>query len=334
MRFATRRRREEEEAESAFVSMTDMTVSFLFIVMILLAFFASQYNDKEVVPRPVHETVVQERDKAEREVERLLLSISQLQAQIEDLKQTVATRDARIADLERQLAEALEKLKQRDPLEAYSARSTKARHDMIERLAAAVKEDIARERIEGLDVSAQGDALRFQGSGLFASGQGGLSGNSLRIIRLLGQHLEGQLPCFTVGPRGAITTGCNPDLVLIETVQVEGHTDADASQASNLTLSMLRATSAFNAIAPDEARDDAPPMLAFQNLLGQPVLAVAGYGEMRPIAPNETPEGKAANRRIDLRFIMYVPPGRDLIPQTVADIERIRVELQRRRGQP
>ncbi|WP_374292084.1 OmpA/MotB family protein [Paenirhodobacter enshiensis] len=334
MRFATRRRRQEEEAESAFVSMTDMTVSFLFIVMILLAFFASQYNDQDVVPRPVHDDVVRQRDAAKREVDRLMRAIAELQARIDDLGKTLSARDARIAELERQLAAALEKLKQRDPIEAYGARSAEARHQMIERLAAAVKEDIAREKIEGLDVSAQGDALRFQGSGLFASGQGGLSGNSLRIIRLLGEHLDGQLPCFTVGPRGDIKASCNPDLVLIETVQIEGHTDADSSQSSNLTLSMVRAMSAFGAIAPDVARDDAPPMLAFQNLLGQPVLAVAGYGEMRPIAGNDTPEGKAANRRIDLRFIMYVPPGRDLIPQTVQDIGRIRTELQRRRDQP
>ncbi|MFQ6756771.1 OmpA family protein [Cereibacter sphaeroides] len=321
--------------------MTDMTVSFLFIVMILLAFFASQYNEKEVVPRPVHETVVEERDEAKKETERLMLSIARLQAQIESLELQVAARDAKIAerdakiaDLERQLAEALEKLRQRDPLEAYNAQSARARHDMIERLAAAVREDIAREEIEGLDVSAQGDALRFQGSGLFASGQGGLSGNSLRIIRILGEHLEGQLPCFTVGSRGAISETCNPDLVLIETVQIEGHTDADSSKTSNIDLSMRRAMSAFTAIAPDTSRNDAPPMLAFQNLLGQPVLAVAGYGEMRPIAGNDSPEGKAANRRIDLRFIMYVPPGKDLIPQTVRDISRISAELQRRRGQP
>lgn len=35
---ASRKRSHEEEEESVFVSMTDMTVSFLFIVMVLLAF--------------------------------------------------------------------------------------------------------------------------------------------------------------------------------------------------------------------------------------------------------------------------------------------------------
>ena len=37
------------------------------------------------------------------------------------------------------------------------------------------------------------------------------------------------------------------------------------------------------------------------------MLSVAGYGKQRPISPNDTPEGKRLNRRIDLRFIMSPP---------------------------
>jgi chemotaxis protein MotB len=48
-------------------------------------------------------------------------------------------------------------------------------------------------------------------------------------------------------------------------------------------------------------------ILAHENLRMQPVMSVSGYGEMRPIETNETVEGKAANRRIDLRIIMYAP---------------------------
>ena len=62
MRGAFRRHQREEEEESAFVSMTDMTVSFLFVVMILLAFFASRFNPKESVPKAQYDHVVRERD--------------------------------------------------------------------------------------------------------------------------------------------------------------------------------------------------------------------------------------------------------------------------------
>src|ERR1700680_300807 len=62
MRGAFRRHQREEEEESVFVSMTDMTVSFLFVVMILLAFFASQFNPKASAPKAQYDHVVQERD--------------------------------------------------------------------------------------------------------------------------------------------------------------------------------------------------------------------------------------------------------------------------------
>ena len=67
------RRAIEEEGESAFVSMTDMTVSFLFIVMLLLAFFASQYDPEQKVPLIDYETVVAERDALLAQLEALRL---------------------------------------------------------------------------------------------------------------------------------------------------------------------------------------------------------------------------------------------------------------------
>ena len=42
-----RHQRMEDEGESVFASMTDLTVSFLFIILILLAFFATQFKPEE-----------------------------------------------------------------------------------------------------------------------------------------------------------------------------------------------------------------------------------------------------------------------------------------------
>ena len=61
-------------------------------------------------------------------------------------------------------------------------------------------------------------------------------------------------------------------------------------------------------------------LLEHKNLRGQPVMAVSAYGEMRPIATNDTKEGKAANRRIDVRIIMYAP-------STVEEVEEISRQL-------
>jgi len=76
----------------------------------------------------------------------------------------------------------------------------------------------------------------------------------------------------------------NPSLVLT----VEGHTDNVGSPESNQALSEARAEAARQwfiaaGIAPER------------------VFAV-GYGETRPIADNETPEGRAMNRRIEFRL--------------------------------
>jgi outer membrane protein OmpA-like peptidoglycan-associated protein len=70
-------------------------------------------------------------------------------------------------------------------------------------------------------------------------------------------------------------------------VVVEGHTDAFGSDADNLGLS--------------QARADAVVRHLLANLPISPAnLNAMGYGETRPVANNETPEGRKRNRRIDI----------------------------------
>ncbi len=60
-----------------------------------------------------------------------------------------------------------------------------------------------------------------------------------------------------------------------------------------------------------------------ENLKRQPVLSVAAYGPDRPVASNDTAEGRATNRRIDLRFIMVTPQdtqGIEIIRESLEDV--------------
>lgn len=71
-----------------------------------------------------------------------------------------------------------------------------------------------------------------------------------------------------------------PDAV----VHIEGHTDADGDEASNLALSVARAEAVIAALITRGVNPDR--------------LYAVGYGEASPIADNETPAGKRLNRRI------------------------------------
>jgi chemotaxis protein MotB len=76
-------------------------------------------------------------------------------------------------------------------------------------------------------------------------------------------------------------------------IGIEGHTDNQPIQysgwKSNWELSTARALSVLHYLVDD--RSIAP----------QRVSAI-GYGEYRPVAPNETKEGRQENRRVEMSF--------------------------------
>jgi len=74
----------------------------------------------------------------------------------------------------------------------------------------------------------------------------------------------------------------NPDLK----IGVEGHTDNVGSPASNKTLSEARAKAVVSAIVGQGISADR--------------LSPAGYGQDKPVADNNTEEGRAKNRRVEL----------------------------------
>lgn len=73
------------------------------------------------------------------------------------------------------------------------------------------------------------------------------------------------------------------------TIEIQGHTDEIASEEYNQILSEKRAESAkeyfvLRGIDPDR-------------------ISTRGFGESRPIAPNDTPEQRARNRRIEIKVL-------------------------------
>ncbi len=80
-------------------------------------------------------------------------------------------------------------------------------------------------------------------------------------------------------------------------IRIEGHTDTDPIQtskfASNWELSTARATETLR-------------YLTGKFPFRPESLSASGYGEYIPVAPNDSPEGKARNRRVD---IVILDPG-------------------------
>jgi len=332
MRRLERRRARGEEEESVFVTMTDLTISFLLIIMILLAFFATQLNSDDTVPISAYERVRQERDQSRVENLDLRVTVATLRQRIAELEAEYA---ASMRQIERLRAENAATMRQLEQLRAENAATVRqleqlrrelARRQVINPLEAYFSEAMAQRRellaelrerllIEFPDlevvISPERDALRFQGEGLFSSGSSELGPQQRRIVETMGRLLDQILVCFTLGERAVRGPECNSGNALIEAVQIEGHTDSDGSDVNNLRLSTDRANATLLVML-DEERT----ILAHENLRGQPVMSVSGYGEMRPIETNETLEGKAANRRIDLRIIMYAP-------STVEEVEEV-----------
>ncbi len=73
-----------------------------------------------------------------------------------------------------------------------------------------------------------------------------------------------------------------------ETILIEGHTDSVGTAAANRELSLRRARAAANYLIEQEGVPDS-------------CLAVAGAGEDRPVASNATAEGRARNRRVEVK---------------------------------
>lgn len=322
MRGLGRARPHEEEEESVFISMADMTISFLFIIMILLAFFASQFTVSDTVPRAQYERLQQEKRTLEQQLERLKNIEAEklaLETELKKVQQIVETPDLKVAEAVQRLKDQLEQQKRLqsaqdapNQMEIYNNKVAETRRALLTNLKKEIDGEILGVNVQ---VSANYDALQFSGDGLFDFGQDVPTQAGQSRMRRIAEILDRNLGCYSLGPRKSFTAVCNPGYALIDALQVEGHTDGRGNDTLNMDLSARRASSIYALMTQQK-----PDLIAFYNRNSQPVLSVAGFGKGRPIQSNDTEKGQDANRRIDLRFIMVVPSKE-------ADIATIKSEL-------
>lgn len=75
----------------------------------------------------------------------------------------------------------------------------------------------------------------------------------------------------------------------IRRIRVEGHASADGNDEHNLDLSARRAESVRSYLVGKGIAAD--------------ILVAEGFGETRPVADNDSPEGREANRRVELHVL-------------------------------
>jgi chemotaxis protein MotB len=110
-------------------------------------------------------------------------------------------------------------------------------------------------------------------------------GRQLRYLRLFNEH---QTPTG----RYLIARARQKGIRFQPEISVEGHTDSDpvapnSPVRNNWILSALRAETVMAYLVRASAMDPA-------------LFSVTGYGDTRPLVPNDTPEHKAMNRRVEI----------------------------------
>jgi len=193
--------------------------------------------------------------------------LRQEQDQAERARQAEADRVARQAQAQRdELARAQSQLdEQRAQLQARQQELEEARKQQAQAEAdrrAAMQE---LQRFAKVQEDQRGTVITLPGGLLFAPGRSDLSIGAQRALEQVAQALE------TV-----------PD----QHVVVEGHTDARGAEDTNYELSVLRA----NAVK---------DFLAARGVARDRIEAI-GFGETRPLASNESAEGRATNRRVEI----------------------------------
>ena len=134
------------------------------------------------------------------------------------------------------------------------------------------------EAILGLDEMKSSVHVSLDPRGLIISlGEGGFFDSGSEKIKPEGRMLLNRIA------NKLISTG--------NMMRIEGHTDTDPIQTSkfpsNWELSTMRAREIQKYLIEEFGFRDEK-------------LSLAGYGEYRPVAPNDSPEGKARNRRVDI----------------------------------
>jgi flagellar motor protein MotB len=269
----------EDEGAGYLISVSDLMAGLLFVFIITLMAFVLNYQRAAAETAETEQELRTTTVQTEAERERLQRERDQLQVEKQRL-QTV------IDDL---------------------TNSQRMRAEMLER----VRLELAAMGIR-VEVDTEHGILHLTENAInFPSGQAILPSGEINKLRRIGQVLQEILPCYAGGPPP--DAACEPQQRgKLESIFIEGHTDnvpySRGKFDDNWDLSAQRAVFTYRNMILGEER-----LAKLQNADEFPIFSVSGYGEGRPRTRYQEPTPDAANRRIDLRFIMS-PPRANVAP--------------------
>lgn len=190
----------------------------------------------------------------------------ELLAQLEAKEQALAAENARLEKLKKELEDRSNRVAELENVIATKDAAMTA-------LKNAISKALTDFEGKGLTVEQRDGKVyvSMENKLLFSSGSWAVGSEGRRAVQQLGSVL-----------------GNNPDIAVL----IEGHTDnapyaGSGNLSGNWDLSTKRATAIVN-------------ILRENNAINAENLTAAGRGEFAPIATNDTPEGKAKNRRIEV----------------------------------
>ena len=205
-----------------------------------------------------------------------------LLAQLEAKEQALATESARLEKLKKELDNRSQRVAELENVIASKDATMKALKD-------AISKALTNFEGKGLTVEQRDGKVyvSMENKLIFQSGSWSVGAEGRRAVQQLGNVLAE-----------------NPDIAIL----IEGHTDnvpykGNAQLSGNWDLSTKRATAIVNIL-----RENAS--------INPENLTAAGRGEYAPIATNDTSEGKAKNRRIEV----ILTPKLDEISRLLNDI--------------
>ena len=180
--------------------------------------------------------------------------------------------DSKMQELAEELGASKEEIKElQESIQNLESEKMKLSEELAERIEESLAENFLSDQVD-VTFDANCVVLTFNGAFLFDSGKADLKTEALPMLNKIGKILNKYAD---------------------DNIEIEGHTDSiplnGGRYENNDVLSSYRALAVF-----DYLKDNAS--------IDPSIMKHSGRGEYEPIADNSTPEGRAKNRRVEIKI--------------------------------